>query len=49
MSWNNEIPWSYDTLYDLSALSSALDILLIERVREEAGGTIQHIFQFCPE
>ena len=39
MSWNAEISWSYDTLYDISALSSVLDILLIERVREEAGGT----------
>ena len=39
MIWNGKTPWDYDTLYDLSALSAALDITLIERVREEAGGT----------
>ncbi len=39
LAWSDEILWNYDTLYDFSALSSALNIRLIELVREEVGGT----------
>ncbi len=37
--WHGDVEWSYDNLYDMAALSAALDILLIEEVREAAGGT----------
>ena len=37
--WHDDIPWSSDDLEDLEALNAALDILLIEKVREEIGGT----------
>jgi len=39
MYWNGDVVWNYDTLYDLAAFSEALDIRLIELVREEIGGT----------
>lgn len=39
MYWNGDVAWSYDTLYDISALTEALNIRLIELVREEIGGT----------
>jgi zinc protease len=37
--WHGATEWNYDNLYDMAALSAVLDILLVERVREEAGGT----------
>lgn len=37
--WTGEIDWSYENFYDMASLSSALDIILVEKVREAAGGT----------
>jgi zinc protease len=37
--WHGVTEWNYDNLYDLAALTAALDILLVEKVREEVGGT----------
>ncbi len=39
MAWTGSAPWNYDNLYNLRSLSEVLNILLIEEVREKAGGT----------
>ncbi len=46
MTWVGSRPWSYDNLYDLRTLSEVMDIILIEEVREKAGGTYNISTQF---
>ncbi|AHC15492.1 M16 family metallopeptidase [Salinispira pacifica] len=37
--WTGSTAWNYENYYHMASLSSALDIILVEKVREAAGGT----------